>query len=184
MDRIATMDALAVRNVPVETQLCSLCSDGEESADHLIISCYIAAATWQAISDWCNIPPLFAFSIKELLLVHEDNRYGKVKKAHLQAVIYTTCWCIWKERNEAIFKNKRPSVSNIVREVKSLSFLWVKNRCRGGSIDSETWSNRWQLLLALLLVFCRLPGLSSLLGPGSLLNEFRRSKKKKKKLYH
>ncbi|PWA48207.1 toll/interleukin-1 receptor (TIR) domain-containing protein [Artemisia annua] len=111
---------------------CILCNDGDESSDHMLLSCYVSASVWNAISNWCNIPQLFAFTIPDLLSAHNLCRCDKEKKALLQAIIYTSCWCIWKERNEAIFRNKRPSIPNIIKEIKCLSFLWVKTRGKMG----------------------------------------------------
>ncbi|XP_076930957.1 uncharacterized protein LOC143595955 [Bidens hawaiensis] len=113
MDRIATSDALFKRNVVNEIIWCPLCEGEKESAVHVLTSCYVATVIWQFISSWCGLNPVYAFDVRDLLKIHLTCGVDKIKQKALQALILTTCWCIWKARNEAIFDNKRVSVNRI-----------------------------------------------------------------------
>ncbi|KAL8253657.1 hypothetical protein R6Q59_031878 [Mikania micrantha] len=77
--------------------------------------------------------------MKDLLEIHKMGGGGPRKKKLIHAVILTTIWCIWKTRNEAIFKGKRSSLHGLLEEIKSLSFLWTRNRLGTRSI---TWEER------------------------------------------
>ncbi|KAL8205834.1 hypothetical protein R6Q57_009385 [Mikania cordata] len=43
------------------------------------------------------------------------------KKEAIHAVISTSIWCIWKLRNEKIFKGKRAAILGLFEEIKTLS---------------------------------------------------------------
>ncbi|XP_076900310.1 uncharacterized protein LOC143554448 [Bidens hawaiensis] len=123
IDWIPTREVLAFRNIPVNTTICSLCEEGPENANHLLLSCQMANRVWQCIGSWCKIPPIFAFVVRDLLIIHKTAPLCNKKKKVLQGIIMTTCWCIWKARNQTIFENKESSVDKVIEEVKSLAFL-------------------------------------------------------------
>ncbi|KAJ0455099.1 hypothetical protein HanIR_Chr15g0747381 [Helianthus annuus] len=49
------------------------------------------------------------------------------------------CWCIWKERNDVFFNQKRCSPQDIIGEIKSRGFAWVKNRSSCKCIRWTDW---------------------------------------------
>ncbi|MFS8005457.1 hypothetical protein Hanom_Chr13g01237551 [Helianthus anomalus] len=58
----------------------------------------------------------------------------------LQAIVHIVIWCIWKTRNEVMFNNAQPIMVKVPEEVKSLGFLWVKNRSKEVNFSWEDWS--------------------------------------------
>ncbi|KAJ0586264.1 putative reverse transcriptase zinc-binding domain-containing protein [Helianthus annuus] len=137
--RIPTIDALRQRNVPVEDGSCKLCGDIEETVDHLLNSCQFAAQVWQGVSTWCRIPPIFAFEVRDLCMVHKNLNLVAGKKKVINGVVLTACWCIWKERNEVVFADKKASVAKVLEEIKSLAYLWIKNRSPFTDLSWKDW---------------------------------------------
>ncbi|KAL8204750.1 hypothetical protein R6Q57_010373 [Mikania cordata] len=66
---------------------------------------------------------------------HNSLAGSKLKKELVLSVIQTTVWCIWKARNDAMFRQQRSSKEKIVKDVKTLSCFWVKNRKEGSGLD-------------------------------------------------
>ncbi|MFS7922183.1 hypothetical protein Hanom_Chr03g00245931 [Helianthus anomalus] len=62
---------------------------------------------------------------------------GNGKKA-LYAIVLVAIWCIWRMRNEVTFGQLSPSTTKVLDEVKSMGFLWVKNRSEEVTL---TWEN-------------------------------------------
>ncbi|KAJ0880486.1 putative reverse transcriptase zinc-binding domain-containing protein [Helianthus annuus] len=139
MSRIPTYDALQKRGIGVGDGMCPLCRSVEESADHLFTSCVVAVVLWQKISRWCRVPPIFAFSIKDLLEVHKSSSIGSDKRAVVQGILFTSCWCIWLARNRAVFSHSEVKVDSIFSEVRSLGFLWYKYRAKCNVISWHNW---------------------------------------------
>ncbi|KAJ0805311.1 putative reverse transcriptase zinc-binding domain-containing protein [Helianthus annuus] len=93
MDKILSRVVLKRRGVDVGSTVCSMCRDQHETSEHLFTSCLFASLVWGEISRWCGVQSVFAFSIRDLLLLHKSPVLGRIKKV-FQSVILTTCWVI------------------------------------------------------------------------------------------
>ena len=57
-----------------------------------------------------------------------------------QAVIWTTGYFIWKERNARVFGNKISSTNKIVQDIQLKSFEWIVRRSNNfKSLDWQQW---------------------------------------------
>ncbi|MFS8028122.1 hypothetical protein Hanom_Chr16g01506751 [Helianthus anomalus] len=111
----------------------------DETVDHIFISCGFTSTIWALVSLWCKIPDIFAFSIKDLLELHEDIGITGRKKAVIQGIIRIGCWCIWKARNDYKFNNKEIKVEGIMRDIKTLGFFWFNSRSKGSVVSWDDW---------------------------------------------
>ncbi|KAM0057622.1 putative RNA-directed DNA polymerase [Helianthus debilis subsp. tardiflorus] len=139
MGRIATLDALVKRNCFNGDESCVFCSEGRETADNIFRSCVMASKVWYHVSRWCNISPIFAFSLEDLLEVHDFSGLGAKSKDILKDIIMVGWWCIWKPRKERRFSNKHSSVASIVQDIKALGYLWYSNRSKFRDVSWENW---------------------------------------------
>ncbi|MFS8026364.1 putative RNA-directed DNA polymerase [Helianthus anomalus] len=139
MGRIPTSDALRRRGIFAGDGLCPLCRTEDDSADHLLTSCLIATILWQKISRWCGLPPIYAFSVKDLLLIHRSGGIKAGEGVALHGVMITACWCLWLARNKALFSGVDVKPDSVFSEVRSLAFLWYKYRSKCSSIAWVDW---------------------------------------------
>ncbi|KAJ0855327.1 putative RNA-directed DNA polymerase [Helianthus annuus] len=139
LNGIATRDALRRRGIGAGIDLCPLCSTEAESVEHLFTSCVTAVVLWQKVSSWCRIPPIFAFSFKDLMEIHKGRAIDPKRRYIIQGIIMISCWCLWLARNNAVFADKEVIVDNVFSEVRSLGFLWFKYRSKGSSIVWSDW---------------------------------------------
>ncbi|KAJ0899134.1 putative reverse transcriptase zinc-binding domain-containing protein [Helianthus annuus] len=139
MERLPTKCALIHRNITVQNNLCALYGDYAETCEHIFVSCQLSQSVWQNIADWLKIPPIFAFAITDLLDLHGVSANARKKKKALHAVILVTFWCLWKMRNEAVFKQASPNTTKIMDEIKTMAYLWVKNRSKMVELTWEKW---------------------------------------------
>ncbi|XP_022013770.1 uncharacterized protein LOC110913232 [Helianthus annuus] len=139
MGRIATLDALIKRNCFNGENRCIMCGDGSETAEHLFCTCVVASEVWARISRWAHVGPIYAFSLSDLLEVHEFSGLGNKAKDILKGVIMIVLWCIWKARNGRRFSDSHKSADKIVQDVKSLGFLWYSNRSKCKDVSWENW---------------------------------------------
>ncbi|KAM0060426.1 putative reverse transcriptase zinc-binding domain-containing protein [Helianthus debilis subsp. tardiflorus] len=133
LDRLLTRVNLRRRNVDIPSDLCPLCGDYEETVDHLFTACTVALRVWSVFSDWCNIPPFFFFEFKDILESHKLIKRGKMA----EKIIYGLG--IWKGRNDTVFNQRKCSASDIIGELKSRGYEWVKNRSPCKFIIWEDW---------------------------------------------
>ncbi|KAK9070187.1 hypothetical protein SSX86_010587 [Deinandra increscens subsp. villosa] len=128
--RIGTLDNLKKRGVQVESEVCKLCRESNESVTHLFTGCMFAAILWQWVMSWFNLPNFFAFSLDDILRAHSDVGIHGDKKEILHGVILTACWCLWKERNEVAFHGRDPNVNKVICNTKIWCKIWLNNRSR------------------------------------------------------
>ncbi|XP_021980118.1 uncharacterized protein LOC110876247 [Helianthus annuus] len=141
LDRIPTKVALSSRNVLHGDSTCDLCRIEEESVDHVFTGCGLAIGTWQGIASWVKIPPIFLFSVKDIVEVVKGTGWSSRKKELLYGIFIVTCWRIWKARNERIFVQKTRSAVELVADVKSLSYLWLRSRNGTSGVDWQGWKS-------------------------------------------
>ncbi|KAL8268268.1 hypothetical protein R6Q59_002066 [Mikania micrantha] len=90
---------------------------------------------WLGITNWCKLnKPIFAFSVHDLLQLHHFYNPSVHKNEALHVVILTAFWCLWKARNEALFKGRRCYFCGLLEEIKALSYFWINNHARWGSM--------------------------------------------------
>ncbi|XP_022019760.1 uncharacterized protein LOC110919816 [Helianthus annuus] len=135
------MDALKKRNIDRGDQTCVLCGEVDETVEHLFTSCNIASTVWSIVSMWCKIPMIWAFSVRDLLESHENIDLKGKKKQVIQGIIRIGCWSIWKARNESRFNNNPVKLEVIIREIKSVGFLWLNSRSKDSAVKWEEWCN-------------------------------------------
>ncbi|XP_022003819.1 uncharacterized protein LOC110901290 [Helianthus annuus] len=139
MDRIPTRLALQRRNMHLSDVSCGLCGAVDESSIHIFTACELSCGFWTAIGSWCKLGPIFAFDIKDLLLLPAE-KTSKESKKIIQGIVMVSMCVIWVARNEKIFRSKDVKIGELVAKVKSLSFLWLKSRSRYKQLVWKDWT--------------------------------------------
>ncbi|KAJ0845145.1 putative reverse transcriptase zinc-binding domain-containing protein [Helianthus annuus] len=139
LDRLPTRVALAHRNINITSIRCPFCGDRDETASHLFAECFVSSVVWEMVSSWLKIPPIYAFTSDDLLRVHQDITGPAAMKKMVQAIVLSSCWSIWKQRNDTIFSGNRVDISRILAEIKTSSFLWIKSRAKMHSLEWSDW---------------------------------------------
>ncbi|MFS7895261.1 hypothetical protein Hanom_Chr00s002594g01701761 [Helianthus anomalus] len=65
----------------------------------------------------------------------------KQKRRMIQLIVLTTCWEIWKARNDLIFSGKRIDIEKIFGEIQTSSYLWAKYRAKRSNLEWRSWLN-------------------------------------------
>ncbi|XP_076892373.1 uncharacterized protein LOC143544101 [Bidens hawaiensis] len=141
-ERLPTLMALAARNIHLESTRCPLCGDYDETSDHLFVSCQSSQVIWQVIAQWCKVPTLYAFSIKDLLDFHLTIQGTEKRRKVIHAMVLITIWSIWKLRNDRVFNQAETLHSKTIEEIKSLGYLWVRCRSKESDITWNSWRRR------------------------------------------
>ncbi|XP_076881447.1 uncharacterized protein LOC143529564 [Bidens hawaiensis] len=139
MGRIPTWEALKQRNIRIMDSVCVIREIGIESVDHITTGCLVAAVVWEHVSRWCKIPPIFGFSVRDLLELYKTIEIGETKKEALHGIVIMACWRIRKAGNEKVFNSKVVNLEEIIGDIKSLGFLWFKNKSKNRSIEWMNW---------------------------------------------
>lgn len=129
--KILTADKLVKRNWPCN-EICQLCDQIHESAEHLILHCVYAKEIWLQMSSESEgllQVPLDDVSMEEWWNTSIQGRDRKLKQRIASLMIYTA-WNIWRERNRRIFEGKTALPARVVELIKEE--IHLRNQACGG----------------------------------------------------
>ncbi|KAK1420098.1 hypothetical protein QVD17_21428 [Tagetes erecta] len=140
LNRLPLRVSLAHRGVHLDLAECPICNSGLEDKDHIFAYCPFASMVWTQVGVWLKLPIVSSSSLDNIM---DTTGYGMRNGSSLQiivdSVLKSALWCIWKTRNDRVFKNINPCPYKTVEEIKILSFLWVKNRAKFGWLEWNMW---------------------------------------------
>ncbi|XP_022001679.1 uncharacterized protein LOC110899108 [Helianthus annuus] len=139
LNRVPTVVELIKRGVNILDTACSLCHSDLETALHLFTGCIFSHEVWFRIERWCRLNHTFIFDVTDLIRVLESTSMSKDNKHILRGIVYTFMWVLWIERNDRIFNDKKRSPIQIVENIKSTTYFWLRNRTRWKDTDWKTW---------------------------------------------
>jgi hypothetical protein len=150
LDKIPTRASLHHRGIltnPLEMP-CSFCFHQTEDSSHLFFHCPFATNVWEAIFNWIgqHINPLQVGwnhfqAFGALVKCKNGNRVR-----HL--IWLATTWCIWKLRNQIVFKGAAPNIPQLVDEIKYFSWSWFRGRS-----GRKTFTSFYEWCVAPLICF-------------------------------
>jgi len=112
---------------------------------HLFVECPFSCCVWEQVADWSNCGNLqpvqwgTTADVEEwfLKMIEQGN-----KTAHTLAIL--TAWCIWNQRNAAIFRNEISTPAQVCSRIKEEALSW---KLAGGKVlgplfvENNTMSN-------------------------------------------
>nr|XP_043639212.1 uncharacterized protein LOC122610279 [Erigeron canadensis] len=140
-NRLPIKDLLLQRNIAVTSPSCPICNNHDETVAHLFLHCQLADSLWTFLSLWCRLPLPKPSNLRELFDLHTTAEIDTRKKKFVNLVVLAYCWILWKTRNDLVFNNKVPSLRYAIKELKSLSFLWIAHRSPNNTIDWHKWNS-------------------------------------------
>jgi hypothetical protein len=90
---------------------------------HLSIYCEVAMKVWKDVFAWLDINFAFPHDLFSLLNDLMEAGGRKLRK-ELGLIWNSVIWTLWRNRNTAVFENRRWEVSELVEKVKVLSWKW------------------------------------------------------------
>lgn len=139
LNRLPTRISLSHRNMVLDNLNCPFCEEDVETLDHLFTGCCFSLLVWSEIEKWCHLPPIIAFSTKDLLIIQQNVNGSIQRKMMVQAVMLISCRVIWKSRNIMVFNCKRTKIEEVLGEIKSIGFLWLKSRSKNDNFNKDQW---------------------------------------------
>jgi mannosylglycoprotein endo-beta-mannosidase len=98
------------------------CFHNEESIAHVFIHCNVAVTVWQHISKWLGLSFFMTVKVQQHFLKFGDLVKEKINKRFRRLVWFATMWCLWRSRNNIIFRG----------DMSTYPLWWTKlNICLG-----------------------------------------------------
>ena len=140
-NRLPTRDNLLQRNVlNSDSCLCITRFGSPETINHLFLHCSYFSTVWNCILRWIGFSTAAPLDVSDHFTQFCLGGGGpQVRLTILIAIWFATVWKIWKERNNRIFNAKDCSITWIMDKIKSLSFLWLKEKFAQFSLNYHSW---------------------------------------------
>lgn len=111
--KILTIDNLFKRGFQFPNW-CTLCNSEEETISHLFIHYQYSTQVWQNVLQKLNIHWVFYSNIHQFVLNWRcPSKHPLIKKLW-QLIPPHICWCLWKESNNKIFREKENGVDSLL----------------------------------------------------------------------
>ncbi|XP_076912042.1 uncharacterized protein LOC143570226 [Bidens hawaiensis] len=138
LNRIPVAVNLLARGLVSISRSCTICTLSDESSDHVFLDCVRAKQVWRAVSLWCGWD-LTAFGSIDQLLEEASHSSSHLRKRILKAIIYSSIWSIWKQRNAKTFSGRAFNTEFVLEEIKTNLYGWIKHRSPHKKIIWQDW---------------------------------------------
>jgi len=140
-NRVATKDNLFKRGVIDQGSIGCVGECGaEESVTHLFFECPVFAGTWYLISKWLGT--FTAYHNEGLVHLDQfEELIGsrRILARSLGVIWFAGIWCIWKARNDKLFKIKEIVLENIIESVKRYSWNRLRFKANRMNYNMDQW---------------------------------------------
>ncbi|GKC16931.1 reverse transcriptase domain, reverse transcriptase zinc-binding domain protein [Tanacetum coccineum] len=117
--------------------LCPHCEESIETVYHSMVRCKFVSLVWSSICAWWSIGSFDGSSVQDVLNLAG---FGSSKLClYWQAVMWTSLYLIWKDRNNKVFRDKQMSAADLVFEIQLTSFFWISHRCNSFEYSWVDW---------------------------------------------
>nr|GEX50109.1 RNA-directed DNA polymerase, eukaryota, reverse transcriptase zinc-binding domain protein [Tanacetum cinerariifolium] len=89
--------------IDLDSVLCPSCNNSVESCAHSLVTCDLAMSVWEKVFSWWKMGCANAFSIGKLFSSYGNVNIPVAFSYVCQAVLWSTGYFIWKERNDCVF---------------------------------------------------------------------------------
>jgi uncharacterized RDD family membrane protein YckC len=118
----------------VDTALCEVCGQHDETADHIIAGCPFARTFWAKLD--FNLPLDCSTFLDDL---HCIGRLASVPSKHFSTFIALCCWQLWKRRNNVIFQSELASTRQTLVACIADTKLWRTRLPRKDRAVADAW---------------------------------------------
>ncbi|XP_071719324.1 uncharacterized protein [Rutidosis leptorrhynchoides] len=137
--RLPVFFELDKRGIDLHSVLCPLCDDEIETVDHALFSCTKVREVWDKIFNWRGVTSN-QLNLDGILGGSVNLQLSKVGEKIWQAMIWTSLYLIWKNRNNKIFKKSSWSPPVALCDIQAMSYEWIGKRCK---IKKEIKNIEW-----------------------------------------
>ncbi|GKE95040.1 RNA-directed DNA polymerase, eukaryota, reverse transcriptase zinc-binding domain protein, partial [Tanacetum coccineum] len=125
--------------IDLHTLLCHSCSDAVESMDHCFVLCRKVQVLWKRVFEWWGLENIDVFSVEDVLNLSDINSFNGINRERWKAVIWSTLYIIWSNRNQMIFRRNGSMIPDSFKEVQLRSFEWISVRSKKDEVKREEW---------------------------------------------
>ncbi|GKA59431.1 putative RNA-directed DNA polymerase [Tanacetum coccineum] len=95
---------------------------------------------WKRVFGWWGLENIDVFSVEDDLNLSDINSFNGINRERWKAVIWSTLYIIWSNRNQMIFRRNGSMIPDLFKEVQLRSFEWISARSKKkDEVKWEEW---------------------------------------------
>jgi hypothetical protein len=132
LEKLPTREALFNRGIIINSteKRCVFCSNHDESIFHVFIQCNSSSTVWRKILTWMGLNFINSTSVQQHFFLFGDFIKSKANKKHRHIIWLATTWCIWRWRNNIVFREDRATIFSLVNQIIFMSWFWFSGHLR------------------------------------------------------
>jgi hypothetical protein len=121
---------------------CVFCSGVEEDIQHVFFNCNVILQLWDAIFNWLGTTSVTYVSVTDHFLNFGGILKGKKTKGLRHIIWLATTWCIWRSRNNILFRGDSVNISSLFNQILYIAWLWFIGSLRNNvDFSFPDWCN-------------------------------------------
>jgi hypothetical protein len=144
LDKLPTKGALFNKGIITSNyeRCCVFCSVEEEDALHVFFNCHMINQVWDYIFKWMGVNFLGSSSVINHFLSFGGIFSGKKTKKFRYIIWLAATWCIWRTRNNILFRGDHINIISLVNQIVYIAWLWFIGRLRSNvDFSFVDWCN-------------------------------------------
>jgi hypothetical protein len=124
--KLPTKEALFEKGI-ITTNLercCVFCSNEVEDIHHVFFNCNLIVQVWDSIFNWLGSNLIVNASVSDHFLTFGGILKGKKTKGLRHIIWVATTWCIWRSRNNILFRGDSVNISSLFNQILYTAWLW------------------------------------------------------------
>jgi hypothetical protein len=142
LEKLPTREALFNKGIISNNieKRCVFCATHDQSIFHVFIQCSSSSTVWRKILTWMGLNLINSSSVQQHFLLFGDMIKSKSNKKHPHIIWLATTWCIWRWRNNLVFREDRATIFFLVNQIIYMSWFWFSGRLKSNvDISFDYW---------------------------------------------
>ncbi|KAK2457421.1 hypothetical protein QL285_004692 [Trifolium repens] len=144
IDKLPSREALFRKGIitnPMDS-CCVFCNSEMEDINHAFFKCSVTGTVWNSIFRWMGVNTIAFNSISHHFLLFGQLTKGKKVKRLRHIIWLATTWCIWRERNNIIFRGALVNIPSLVNQIIYFAWFWLIGRQKiNVEFSFQDWCN-------------------------------------------
>ncbi|GKB55315.1 hypothetical protein Tco_0906068, partial [Tanacetum coccineum] len=119
---------LSSRGLDIDSISCPVCNGFVESNSYVFFYCTSASNIWRLVRGWCDKKFSLLSSCIDWDSWLSACKATKDEKDRAYVIFASTCWVIWRYRNNIVFNSQVMRKCDIFDTIRLFSFSWYKFR--------------------------------------------------------
>ncbi|KAL4582801.1 hypothetical protein LXL04_007360 [Taraxacum kok-saghyz] len=125
--------------IDIQSSLCPMCGVEDETFSHVFARCEVAKTLWVLILRWMQVGEVAVHDPASLFAWVDAVKINGTKKSVLESIVCTTCWFIWRLRNDIVHAARMMRRDVLFDFIREFSFVWFSSRLKRVRVNWLCW---------------------------------------------